>query len=191
MHAVSELLRPVLGRTLWLVGRGHGSFITMEYGEPHVDVREPRLWPLHIEGAPAKTLRRSPFVHGEWHLWIYCCEWSLLLKYVQLAHNESDNVTMDRALRVLNGQVLKAVDIEPDDSRTRFTFDLGCSLLTYPAPPGIYDDPVEQWKLYSRSGSDLLVLSVRGDGKYSIGDGHEIRGDEHWLPIATPVRVHE
>jgi hypothetical protein len=192
MHPVSEALRPALGRTSWLVKRGHGSFITMEYGEPHVDVRKPRLFPVSIEGAPAKTLQRSAFVHGEWHLWIYCCEWSLLLEDIQLAHNESGNATMNRALSVLNGQVLQAVDIEPDDARTRFTFDLGCSLLTYPAPPGIYTiEPVRQWMLYSRSGPGLSVLSVRGDGTYSITDGHVKPENMRWLPIAAPVRVHE
>jgi hypothetical protein len=128
MHPVSEVLRPVLGRTSWLVKHGYGSFITMEYGDPHVDVHKPLLLPVSIEGAPAKALRRLAFVHGEWHLWIYCCEWSLLLEDIQLAHDESDDVTMDRALAVLNGQVLQAVDIEPDDGRTRFTFDLGCWL---------------------------------------------------------------
>jgi hypothetical protein len=97
---------------------------------------------------------------------------------------------MNRTLAVLNGQALQAVDIEPD-GRTRFAFDLGCSLLTYPAPPGTYDDPVEQWKLLSRSESGLAVLIIRGDGMYSIGDGHEKPGDEYWLPIATPVRLRE
>jgi hypothetical protein len=163
----------------------------MEYGEPQVDVHKPQLFPLFIEGAPTKTLRRHAFIHGEWHLWIYCCHWSLLLDDIQLAHNESDDVTMNRALAVLNGQALQAVDIEPDDGRTRFTFDLGCSLLTYPAPPGIYDDPVEQWKLLSRSGSDLVVLNIRGDGMYSIGDGHEKPGDDHWLSIGMPAGVRE
>jgi hypothetical protein len=144
MHPVSEALRPVLGRSSWLVKHGYGSFITMEYGEPQVDVREPLMLPVPIAGAPTKALQRYAFVHGVWHLWIYCCEWSLLLEDVQLAHNESDDITMDQALGVLNGQVLQAVDIEPVDGRTRFTFDLGCSLLTRPAPSGIYDDAAEQ-----------------------------------------------
>lgn len=191
MHPVLEALRPVLGRTSWLVKHGHGSFITMEYGEPRVDVREPLLLPVLIAGAPARALQRHAFVHGEWHLWIYCCEWSLLLEDAQLAHNESDDITMNRALSVLNGQVLQAVDIEPVNGRTRFTFDLGCSLLTYPAPPGTYDDPVEQWMLYSRSGPGLSVLNIRGDGTYSISDGRQKPGERHWLPIATPVRVRE
>lgn len=189
MHPVSEALRPVLGRASWLVRHGHGSFVTMEFGEPHVDVRKPLMLPVAIAGAPAKTLRRLASVHGEWHLWIYCCEWSLQLENVELAHSESDDVTMNRALAVLNGQELQTVDIEIADGRTTFTFDLGCSLLTYPVPPGTYDGPAEQWKLLSRSGPGLAVLSIRGDGKYSITDGHEKPGDEHWFPIATPVRA--
>ena len=169
MHPVSEVLRPVLGRTSWLVKRGHGSFITMEYGEPHVEVRKPRLFSVPIEGAPAKALQRRAVVHGDRHLWIYCCEWSLQLESIQLAHNESGNFTMNRALRVLDGQVLQAIDIEPDDGRTRFTFDLGCSLLTWPARPGTYrNEPAGQWMLYAGSGPDLVVLSVREDGTYSI-----------------------
>jgi hypothetical protein len=163
----------------------------MEYGDPHVDVRKPLLLPASIEGAPAKALQRHASVHGEWHLWIYCCQWSLLLEDIQLAHNESDDVTMARALGLLNGQVLQAVDIEPDDGRTKFTFDLGCSLLTCPSQPGIYDEPGEQWKLFSGFDPDLVVLIVRGDGSYSIGDGHEKPEDKRWQPIATPVRVHE
>lgn len=161
----------------------------MEYGEPLVEVRQPRLMPLFIEGAPAKAIQRYVFVGGEWHLWVYCCEWSLLLENVQLAHNESDDVTMHRALHMLNGQILKGVDIEPADGRTRFTFDLGCSLLTYPAPSGLYGDkPVEQWTLHARSGP---FLAIREDGKYWIGDRHQKPADKSWLPIATPIRIHQ
>lgn len=102
---------------------------------------------------------------------------------IQLVRNESDNFTVNRALRVLDGQVLQAIDIEPDDGRTRFTFDLGCSLLTCPARPGTYrTEPVKQWMLYSHSGPDLVVLSVRGDGTYSIIDGHAKPEGEHWPP---------
>jgi hypothetical protein len=187
MHPIADFVRPVLGRPSWLVKRGHGSFVTMEFGSPEVDVREPRLMPVFIEGAPAKTNQRYSFVGGEWHLWIYCCEWSLMLDGVQLAHCESDDVTMSRALHVLNGQALTEVDMEPADGRTRFTFDLGCSLFTLPAEAGVYEnEPVEQWYLYARSG---LVLAVRGDGSYKINDRHEKREDREWRPIGAPVRV--
>jgi hypothetical protein len=65
---------------------------------------------------------------------------------------------------VLDGQVLTAVDIDPDDGHSAFTFDLGCTLLTRPAPPGAYDDPAEQWKLYAGSGCDLSALIIPSAG---------------------------
>ena len=69
----------------------------------------------------------------------------MTLDGVQLAHCESDDLTMARALRVLNGQALTEVDVEPADGRTRFSFDLGCTLLTWPAEAGVYEnEPVEQ-----------------------------------------------
>jgi hypothetical protein len=187
MHPIAEFVKPVLGRPTWLVKRGHGSFVTAEFGSPELDVREPRLMPVFIEGAPAQTRQRYSFVGGEWHLWIYCCQWSLMLADVQLAHCESDDVTMHRALHVLNGQALSAVEIEPSDGRTRFSFDLGCTLLTLPAEAGVYDrEPIAQWYLYGRSG---LVLSVRGDGTYRINDRHQKRDDWSWQPIGSPVRL--
>jgi hypothetical protein len=189
MHPIAEIVGPVLGHPSWLVEPGHGSFVTMEFGQPELDVREPESRKVRIEGAPEKTLQRSSFVSGEWHLWIYCCQWSLMLEGIQLAHCESDDITMRRALHVLNGQVLQAVEIEPADGRTRFNFDLGCSLLTAPAEAGSYEDePVEQWYLFLRSGP---VLAVRGDGGYEISDRHENPASERWLPIGVPVHVHQ
>ena len=189
MHPIAELVKPVLGHPSWLVECGYGSFITMEFGQPELDVREPRPRKVYIEGTPEKTLQRSSFVRGEWHLWIYCCEWSLTLEGIQLAHCESDDVTMHRALHVLNGQALQAVEIEPADGRTRFDFDLGCSLFTLPAEAGAYaNEPVVQWYLFLRSSS---ILSVRGDGTYAINDRREKPESLRWLPIGAPVHVQQ
>lgn len=64
----------------------------------------------------------------------------LVLDGVQLAHCESEDATMHRALYVLNGQALTEIEIEPADGRTRFSFDLGCSLLTLPAEASVYEN---------------------------------------------------
>jgi len=77
-------------------------------------------------------------------------------------------------------------EIQPADGRTSFSFDLGCSLLTSPAPPGIYRDPVGRWNLYVRSGP---VLAVRGDGTYLMCDRHQKPAGWQWLPISDLVRV--
>jgi hypothetical protein len=187
MHPIASIVEPVLGHPSWLVRRGHGSFITMEFGAPEVHVGDPKLRKTYIDGAPDETLQRLSYVDGQWHLWIYCCEWSLILNGALLAHNESSDPAMQRALHVLNGQKLAAVDVEPADGRTRFTFDLGCSLITRPAPTGVYgDEPGAQWYQYVRSGP---VLSVRGDGGYKIDDRHDMPDEQLWLPIDTPVHL--
>ena len=186
MHPIADLMRPALGKPCWLVRHGYGSFVTMEFGEPQVEVSGPFLMHVHIEGAPERSPRRSAFVRGDWHLWIYCCRWSLALEAIQLAHEESDDITMSRALAALNGQILTAVQVEPD-SRTTFSFDLGCTFLTYPAPAGTYGDtPAEQWRWYARSGR---VATVRDNGTYALSPRDAIRQDERWQPITTPVHV--
>src|SRR6202521_1939253 len=49
--------------------------------------------------------RRNVFVHGEWHLWIYCCNWKVFTK----GKRTGDSSTKPRirlAADVLNGQKL-------------------------------------------------------------------------------------
>src|SRR3954471_5716533 len=112
---VSSAFGPMLGMPSWLVAQGHGSFVTMEFGEPQLVFETPSIRPLRIEGAPSRARVRRAHVQGQWHLWIYCCEWSLALEDVQLAHCESDDLRILRSLRVLNGQALTAVNVSPAD----------------------------------------------------------------------------
>jgi hypothetical protein len=189
MHPIEDIIGPVLGHPSWLVQRGHGSFVTMEFGEPQLHTGEPKLRKTFIDGVAEQSPQRCSYGDGQWRLWIYCCEWWLLLEGTLLAHSESDDLRMlHRAQNVLNGQKLTELDIEPGDGGTRFNFDLGCSLLTRPAPPGSdQDEPDEQWKLYLRSGN---VLVVRADGSYMISDRHEKPSNWRWLPISNRVHVH-
>jgi hypothetical protein len=186
MHPIADLMRPALGKPCWLVQHGHGSFVTMEFGQPHVKVSRPALLPVFIEGVPKRSPRRLASVHGDWHLWIYCCQWSLTLDGIQLAHEESDDITMNRALGVLSGQALTGMEIEPD-SRTMFSFDLGCSLRTYPAPPGSYGtEPAEQWSWHPWPGP---VIAVRDDGTYAASSLHAMPDEDQWLPITVPAHI--
>jgi len=183
VHLVSAAFDPVLGRPAWLVQRRHGSFVTMEFGEPAVEIGEPKLLPVHIDGAPPRSMQRAAHVRGQWHLWIYCCQWSVTLDGAQLAHSESRSITINRALHVLNGQGLTGVHVDPMDVSSQFAFDLGCTLTTRLAPPGTYDDElVTQWRLdqWRPSGQ---VLEVRGDGQYSVCGLETTSADQRWIPL--------
>lgn len=178
---ISEAFAAVLGLPSWLVRKGHGSFITLEFGDPKLSVDKPRLLPTFIDGGPARTMIRSAHVQGAWHLWLSCCLWSLRLNGVELAQSESEDHTIGRALGILNGQALTSVEVDPRSASTTFAFDLGCVLATRPSPATTRDEePAEQWMLFQPNGQ---VLTIRGDGRFSQHAGNAPPDDERWMPI--------
>ena len=141
---------------------------------------------LDIDGAPAKAMRRSAFVRGDWHLWIYQCAWTLALSSAQLAHSESDETTIRRALRVLNGQVLTRIQIDPDDGRTEFAFDLGCELTAFPYPGHKSVEPDDLWMLFEPSSH---AVTTRSDGTFRRTPSTDASDHDPWLAITVPVMI--
>ncbi len=182
VHPIKSAFDPLFGSPSWSVRKGHGSFVTMEFGDPELTIEEERQRVLRIDGVEPRTvMARHTMVHGAWHLWIYCCLWRLEIDGVEIADCESDDVTIARALGILNGQALTSVDVHPRTGGSRFTFDLGCVFLTHPAPAGSYDDePVEQRMLYQPSG---MVLTIRGDGRYAREPSGVPEASATWRPL--------
>ena len=165
---LQKFIEPMLGLPAWGVKQGHGSFLTFEFGPPKLEVTE-RL-------SPEKGLRRSAYVQGQWHLWIYCCHWRALQHDIQLAWSEDDDQAIGRATATLNAQKLVGVHVSPDGGRSTFTFDLGGALETWPYG----DDPMdEQWTILT----DTECFAYRADGLYSHGSSNCSPDLEHWLPL--------
>jgi hypothetical protein len=162
---VGDLLRTfhaIRGLPGWAVKRGHGSFVTFEFGSPRVVINDVRELPAHVGGEKILVPQRGAGVRGEWHLWIYCCNWSLSWRKRSLAHSESSDLDIDRALTVLNGQSVSSVTTTSDGS-SRFAFDLDYELATSPYDDARSDD--EQWMFYQPSGR---VLGFRANGQLHI-----------------------
>jgi hypothetical protein len=77
----SLCLRPChapYGTPCWNVKPGFGSFVTLEFGRPHLVVNEPRS-ATALAGASRRVrrrlTRRRVCVRGRWRPWIYCCDW--------------------------------------------------------------------------------------------------------------------
>ena len=104
MSEVADLLRPLLHQPCWGAKRGHGSFLTFEFGAP--------------QGR-----------HGEWHLWITGCVWLIARRVELLAHAESPDELVDEALAALEGRALSSVTLMPD-GHTEFRFGADLSLMT-------------------------------------------------------------
>ncbi len=158
---IEKAFRPLRRVPCWEVKRGYGSFLTMEFGEPSLDI--------FMTGRK----RRGVYVHGEWHLWIYCCEWAAF-EGRKLIGDSSKNKGIDKAAAELNGQMLKNVRAYKN-GRTDFRFEYGTLLRTRP-----YDKDSEQWRLYEPDGD---VLSFRADGSISHQPGNTPADEEKWTKI--------
>lgn len=158
----------MLGLPAWGVKQGHGSFLTFEFGEPELAVEE--------RHTAERGLRRSAHVHGQWHLWIYCCHWRVVQEGLQLAWSEDADRIIGHATAVLNGQKLLAVNVAPEEGRSTFSFDLGGSLETWPYG----DDPAdEQWTILATG----EAFAYRADGTYTRGPSSTPPDLDRWLPL--------
>lgn len=146
------------GRPCWNVKPGHGSFLTLEFGRPHLEVREPIVATKGGSLKVRKALaRRNVFVHGEWHLRIASCAW-VVLSNGKPVGNGSTKPGMRRAATLLDGQKLIRFSLTPEDLQCLFEFDLGGVLMTVP-----YDRKGEQWVLFT---PERKVLTLRADRRY-------------------------
>ena len=174
VRRIRSSLSRLYGLPCWGVGRGYGSFLTLEFGRPHLHLREP-----YQSTAASKRVRdiaatRLATVHGDWHLWIYCCDWKVC-NGARLIGDSSSKHRIDRAARFLNGQKLLKAWVVPRGMRSVFEFDLGGRLETKP-----FDRKGEQWLLYEPNGN---VLSVRADCRYSYGSDNRHPSKERWFRV--------
>jgi hypothetical protein len=167
------------------VKQGHGSFLTMEFGSPSLVVHEPKEpKPEMSERVNQSRARRLVTVRGEWHLWIYCCQWEILQEEKVLSHDESPDSTIQKAADFLNGQKLIRVAVRPDSS-TIFQFDLGGILRTQPYEDGEVD---EQWMLYEPS---KRVFRISSDGSYAHSPGNTPPDKVDSNPLFPPEDLHD
>jgi hypothetical protein len=176
LNPIGEAFAPLRELACWNVRKGHGSFLTFEFGAPSLEVGEPRMSPVRAKRG-RKTPSRSAYVHGEWHLWIHCCHWKILTCGEELAWSEDSDQRIGQAAAELNGQMLAGVMVDPSAGTSRFEFDLGGELLTWPYQEG----HEEQWLLYEPDGR---VLQYRADGHYARDPGSFTDDQHRWQSLA-------
>ena len=160
---IERIVRRLYGKPCWGVNPGVGPSLTLEFGKPSLKIREPIVPSKSVSaGVRERLARRGVQVHGEWHLWIYCCDWEVFCGSKRIGDNSTKS-KIRAAAEFLNGQKLTRFSISPRKFNCVFEFDLGASLKTRP-----YDKGAEQWLLY---GPSHKVLILRADGyKYMRSD---------------------
>jgi hypothetical protein len=169
-----ESFGKLLGVPAWSVKQGYGSFLTLEFGQPCLEIGEVRSHKARPE-FPA-TRSRPVHVHGEWHLWIYCCSWTIQQEEKAIADSESSRELIQVACNILDGQSLRSVEIVPSTGKTEFTFDLGAVLET----GGVGHERTDtSWMLFR---PDRFTFSYRSDGYYSLAPS-STGSSAGWNPI--------
>jgi hypothetical protein len=174
---LSSIKKPfieLLGSPCWGVKVGHGSFLTLEFGSPHLVVREPASAPMAPSRVQRVLARRSALVRGDWLLWIQHCQWWVKTNG-KLIGDWTTARRSARAAAELSGQELRAVRLASRGSGAVFTFDLGSELETRP-----YDRSSEQWLLFRPDGR---VLIWRADSKYFYGPDDTASERQQWRSL--------
>lgn len=167
--------RDVLGLPCWGVKRGWGSFLTLDFGEPRLVIREP----IHSTSESLKVRRslsrRHVYVSGAWHFWIYDCNW-VVRTGTRIVGDSSTRRRVDRGARELDGQQqLVGVLLAKRGARTRFIFDLGSVLETRP-----YSRKGEQWMLFMPG---RRILTFRADRRYTLGRSDRVNSRASWKAV--------
>jgi hypothetical protein len=171
-HVFETNFRRIYGKPCWGVTGGYGSFLTFEFGKPHIAVRGPIVAPKNASNKIRKIYaRRHVCPRGQWHLWIYCCDWEVRSRGRSVGDGSTDTKT-ERAANFLNGQKLVRFSIAPQKLQCVFEFDLGGTLKTRP-----YDKESEQWLLYEPSN---MVLVLRADGCYKYVRSNVLGSEANW-----------
>jgi len=132
---IDTLLRPLIGQKAWGASVGWGSFVTIEFGPK-------RLYQRHF--------------HGDWHLWLYQCEWEL-----NSSGSESKKKVMQLAVENLNGAELKSFSFDSQRMSTKFSFDNDLHLSYKPYPDAVPDE--QCWILFTpnRQATSLRESGLR------------------------------
>ena len=178
-NPIEATFSPLYGLPCWNVKPGHGSFLTLDFGEPRLEFREPRE-AEHSRSLKIKNLyaRRLVTLHGDWHLWVYCCYWNFFLNGRFVGDSNSEK-GIQKTVVELNGQKLVRATANQLPGHSVFEFDLGGRLTTRPYDKS-YEGPSIQWMLFEPSGD---VLSLRGDGLYSHQPGSTPPNEERWQSL--------
>jgi len=163
------------GKPCWGVTNWYGSGIHIEFGTPHLDIREPRTaGPMVSRRVREGLAKRLVLVHGDWHLCINVCGWEISQKGKRFGTSRSRS-DLQRIVASLNGQKLIRFSFRSRGNDCIFQFDLGGLLVTHRLDPDY-----EQWSLFEPTGH---VLTLRGDNKYAYTRSDQPCDAGPWKPI--------
>lgn len=164
---ISIAIKQVLHQRTWQCKKGHGSFLTLDFGTPIISYLEPKIAKKNIgiygnKFPFNKYAYRKTLIKGEYHLWIYYTNWKIFVDNIEIAFDNSNGDTIDDATYFIQGQAITKVKIYKQPYKTIFYFDLNTKLECY---NNTYEKGKEMWILFS---PDRNTITFRNDGKWIL-----------------------
>ncbi|MCD6050827.1 MAG: hypothetical protein K0Q55_2230 [Verrucomicrobia bacterium] len=156
-------LAQIVGKAPWAVAKGHGSFLTFDFGARHVD---------------------NSGAFGEYHLWIYMCHWRITNDGNELAHNESATDVISNACTFLQDKELLAVKygltVRNDGTRSTSRFEFADRVVLETVSYEERQSDEANWMLIDRS-SGWKCTAFLYDATLAISDanGRPVRKCTH------------
>ena len=167
---------PIYGQPCWNLQPGYGCSLTLEFGKPHLEKRNPRqLTDATIDKHRPYKFGRRVEPRGQWHLWVEGCNWKTTSNGEWSGASDT-KLSMGMAAETLAGQKLTRVSYDRERTCTTFVFDLGGALI---AEPDEFEreHPGDIWHLFEYGGK---VLTLRDDGLYSYQPGTTLPEHERY-----------
>ncbi|WJF89108.1 hypothetical protein QS306_08125 [Paraburkholderia bonniea] len=161
IERINQAFFPIIGEIAWSVKFSHGSYFMVEFGKPHLKIREP----IHKKDDSLNSTlpllrRRRVFLRGEWSLFILDCKWKFTENKESTDQDQPTDVS-EKILQLAEGQRLKSVSIDKDCNGCIFNFDMGAKLHITPFDNSDFD----QWRLHCSNGE---IFSLKNNGLVNL-----------------------
>jgi hypothetical protein len=174
---IRNAFAPLIGLPAWLVRKGHASCLTLEFGQPHLEIREPPTSCANSGWIRRYFSRRQITPRGEWHLWINCCHWRVIRSGNVVAWSESSDEAIIKAALQIDSLILTNTKVNHRNQTSEFAFESDTTINMWPDE----EDDSPQWMLFQPSGD---VLTYRADGLYSLGPGNQPPDEKVWQTLS-------
>jgi hypothetical protein len=151
-------LRRVSGNPCWGVAAEYGSWLSLQFGAPSLEIRE-----AQPDAKSGYFSRRRVYLKGQHKLWIEMSDWEILEGKRRKFHSDQSRAQLRRAANLLHGQILVGFSLALRPLRSTFTFDGGSRLISTRYRKAKPD--WELWHLYSPR--SYIALCSDGNLKFS------------------------
>lgn len=163
---IREYFGPLRRLPCWHVTAEYGSWLSLRFGRPRLDVREG-----NPKAKSERLRRRNVFVEGDFLLWVEMGAWDLLENGKRSFHSEQPRSYLRRAAASLESQKIVGVELDANPTSTVLTFDFGSSLHIRPTDDAEPDEAL--WHLYSRK--RCLTLLANGNLEHGLSANRKPR----------------